>query len=74
MYNEMVDYIESRMEEIRKEADDAKKNGDKVSVKIAIAKMIELILCEIRLNNLEIEETKRKINEIIAERESRRNS
>ncbi len=69
MYNEMVGYIESRMEELVKEADEAEKNGNLITAKVAIEKMIELNRCEIYLNNLEIEETKKKIEELIAKRE-----
>lgn len=69
MYNEMVAYIESRMEELTKEAEEAKKNGDVIAARVAIEKMIELNCAEIYLNNLEIEKTKKKIEEIIAERE-----
>lgn len=69
MYNEMVDYIESRMEKIRKEAEDAEKNGDVIAARVAIVTMIELNRAEIYLNNLEIEETKKKIDEMIEKRE-----
>ena len=66
MHNKMIAYIESRVEELGKEADEAKKNGNDIAARVAIEKMIELTRCEIYLNDLEIEETKKKINEIIA--------
>ena len=69
MHNKMIAYIESRVEELGKEADEAKKNGNDIAARVAIEKMIELTRCEIYLNDLEIEETKKKINEIIAKRE-----
>lgn len=69
MYKEMVAYIESRMEELTKEAEEAKKNGNIIDVRVAIVTMIELNRAEIYLNNLEIEKTKKKIEEIITERE-----
>lgn len=69
MYDEMVAYIEYRLEELGKEADEAEKNGDVISAKIAIEKMIELRSTEIFMNNLEIENTRKRIDEMIKKRE-----
>ena len=69
MYKEMVDYIESRMAELTKELEEAKKNGDVVSARVAIMTMIELNRAEMYLNNLEIKRTRQKIEELIEKRE-----
>lgn len=69
MYKEMVDYIESRIEELTKEMEEAKKNGDVVSARVAIMTMIELNRAEMYLNNLEIKRTRQKIEELIEKRE-----
>ena len=65
----MVDYIESRIEELTKEMEEAKKNGDVVSARVAIMTMIELNRAEMYLNNLEIKRTRQKIEELIEKRE-----
>ena len=69
MRDEIVAYLENRLQELMKEANEAESRGDDISAKCAIEKAIELNTLEIEVNNIEIRNIQNKINEIIAERE-----
>ena len=69
MRDEIVAYLENRVQELMKEANEAENKEDVISAKCAIEKAIEVNMVEIEVNNIEILETKKKIEKIIAERE-----
>ena len=69
MRDEIVAYLENRIQELMSEATEAESKGDVISARCAIEKMIELNTLEIEVNNIEIRNIKNKINEIIEKRE-----
>lgn len=70
MRDEIVAYIETRIQELLAIADKAKMNGDINAAKSAIQSAIELNTVEIEVNNIEL----RKIENMIEEIEKRRES
>lgn len=69
MRDEIVAYIEKRIEELKAEAIEAEKNGRATDARCAITGAIELNQLEIVINNITIRNIQNKINEIIEKRE-----
>ena len=73
MRDEIVAYLENRIQELMKEAAEAENKGDIISAKCAIRIAIELNTLEIEVNNIEIRNIRNKIDEL-KRGKSRRNS
>lgn len=69
MRDEIVAYLEKRIQELMNEATEAENKGDIISAKCAISKAIELNTLEIEVNNIEIRNIQKKLNEMIEKRE-----
>lgn len=69
MRDEIVNYINNRVNELRDMAEKAEMNGDIILAKSAIAGAIELTEVEIMVNNIALREIRNKIKEMINARE-----
>lgn len=74
MRDEIVAYLENRIQELMNEAAEAENKGDIISAKCAIKMAFELNKLEIEVNKIEIRNIQNKINEMIKIGRSRRNS
>lgn len=69
MRDEIVAYIEKRIDELKAEAIEAEKNGRTTDARCAITGAIELNQLEIVINDITIRNIQNKIDEMIEKRE-----